>query len=176
MKNNYFENLDEAAREELAKRLEAAKDWRGIPAAFWRALLTALIESDTVTRLDSLASIDLVVRDEETAELLNEGEFWICASTHGPRDGDLNIHGVIDDVAARFGLDTVDFTRDGEFLTWLIGGINDGEASKRYAVMDLEDGAVWGCFDHIEDARECRSEGDIIFDREAGKEVRDEAR
>jgi len=171
MKNEYFDNLDESAREELAKRLEAAKDWRGIPAAFWRELLKNLIESDSVTRLDSLAGLELLARDEENAEALNEGEFWICAWTHGPRDEDLNIHGTIDETAAKFGLAVCDCCRDGEARTWLIGGINDGEAAKRYAVIDREDGAVYGCFDALDEARKARIGEDIIFDRETGKEL-----
>jgi hypothetical protein len=171
MKNNYFENLDEAAREDLAKRLEAAKEWKGIPAAFWRALLKNLIESDESTRLDSLAGLELLVRDEENGEDLNEGEFWICAWTHCLCDEDLNIHGTIDETAAKFGLCALDWCRDGDALTVLIGSETDGDAAKRYAVIDREDGAVWGCFDRIEDARERRSEGDFIFDREAGERV-----
>ncbi|MBP3303033.1 MAG: hypothetical protein J6L64_07890 [Opitutales bacterium] len=171
MKNEYFDNLDEAAREDLAKRLDAAKDWRGIPAAFWRALLSALIESGTETRLDSLASMELVVRDEETEEMLNPGEFWIFASTYNTRDEDLNIYGIVEETAAKFGLDVLDWCRDGDSLTILIGSMNDGDAAKRYALIDRDDGAVWDCFDNLDEALKRRSDGDFIFDREAGKEV-----
>lgn len=172
MKNEYFENLDDAIREDLSRQLEAHRDTSGNSAAFWRALLAALIESGTETRLDELESFSIQTRDEnDEDEILNEGEFWLHAVTHSRIQEDLNLDGIIDEVAARFGFDIIDKTRDGEFQTWLIGSERSGEAARRYAVIDTEDGAVWGAFDIIEDARTRKSDGDIIFDREAGKEV-----
>lgn len=171
MVSTYEDSLDELARQSLAKQLERAKDWTGIPAAFWRALLKALIDSDANTRLDELESLCLVVRDEENEELLNEGEFWIHGSTHNTRDTELNIDGIIEHVADEFGLEVLDFDRDGDSFTRLIGSEN-GDAAKRYAVMDCDDGAVFGAFDTLAEAIAAKIESaDIVFDREQGRRI-----
>lgn len=167
----YHEGLDELARGALAKQLERAKDWTGIPAAYWRALLKALIKSDANTRLDELESLCLVARDEENEDILNEGEFWICGTTHGTRDIELNIDGIIQSVAEEFGLEVLGFDGDGDSFTRLIGSEN-GDAAKRYAVMDCDDGAFLGAFDTLEEAIAAKIEAnDIVFDREQGKKV-----
>lgn len=172
MVSTYENSLDELAREALAKQLERAKDWAGIPASYWRALLKALIQSDGSTRLDELESLCLVARDEENEELLNKGEFWICGTTHGTRDIELNIDGIIQSVAEDFGLSVLDFCGDGDSFTRLIGSENDGDAAKRYAVMDCDDGAVIGSFNTLEEAIAAKIEaGDIVFDREQGCRV-----
>lgn len=168
----YHEGLDELAREALAKQLERAKDWTGIPAAYWRALLKALIKSDANTRLDELESLCLVARDEENEDILNEGEFWICGTTHGTRDIELNIDGIIQSVAEDFGLSVLDFCGDGDSFTRLIGSLTEGEAAKRYVTMDCDDGAVLGAFDTLAEALAAKAEDcDIVFDREQGKKV-----
>ena len=166
------EGLDEAARETLAKQLKNAQDWAGIPAAYWRALLGALIKSGSESRLDTLESLCLVARDEENEDILNEGEFWICGSTHSTRDSDLNIDGIVQSVAEEFGLTVLDFSRDGDSFTRLIGSLTEGEAAKRYVTMDCDDGAVLGAFDTLAEAIAAKIEADdIVFDREQGKKV-----
>lgn len=168
----YHEGLDEAARETLAKQLKNAQDWAGIPAAYWRALLGALIKSGSESRLDALESLCLVARDEENEDILNEGEFWICGFTHNTRDSDLNIDGIIQSVAEEFGLTVLDFSRDGDSFTRLIGSLAEGEAAKRYVTMDCDDGAVLGAFDTLAEATAAKIEADdIVFDREQGKKV-----
>lgn len=168
----YHEGLDEAARETLAKQLKNAQDWAGIPAAYWRALLGALIKSGSESRLDALESLCLVVRDEENEDILSEGEFWICGTTHGTRDIELNIDWIIQSVAEDFGLAVLDACRDGDSFSYLIGSLTEGDAAKRYATMDFDDGAVLGAFDTLAEALAAKAEDcDIVFDREQGKNV-----